>query len=371
MSGTNLAVSPLPEGDPQERVRAEAINRQLQQYKQEGAHVPAPLTFQSIPKMHRPVLVVVQINALPAAKETYSQRGGGKSLSALAFQKFADAMGIQWDPKLCGRVDDGHDPNVVHYRMVGRIKALDGTWRTIMGDKEIRMETVIQELTDNYREKAEAYVREGTQDFLRAFPTPEAREGWVREKVRTDALQIKKHMLARAQTGAMARAIKSLGIRETYTEAELSKPFVFPKLVPDFDPRDPGDREFMRRQAAGFTDLAYPVAEGPRTALPGEEHQEPIEIHAIPEAAHEPVVDTKKDPSPAESARADFMAADPAQQATILQGLVKQKDYKGKVQGDLAKWKDEDRVKFYDHLVAMPDKTQPAGMQPLPFDDKK
>ena len=282
-------------------------------------------------------------------------------------------MGIQWDPKLCGRADDGADPNVVHYRMVGRIKALDGTWRTIMGDKEIRMETVIQELTDNYLAKAHAYLDDPKDGpaFREAYPTPEAREGWIREKVRVDALQIKKHMLARAQTGAMARAVKSLGIRETYTDTELQKPFVFPKLVPDFDPRDPGDREFMRRQAAGFVDLAYPApdAASARSAGPESDYPEPIEIHAIPESSHEPAVDTKKDPSPAESARADFLAADPAQQVTILHGLIKQKDYKGKVTGELSKWKAEDRLKFYDHLSAMADKEPSSGKpSPLPFD---
>ena len=63
-----------------------------------------------------------------------------------------------------------------------------------------------------------------------------AAAAWVEEKVRQDKLQIKKHMLARAQTGAMSRAIKSIGMRETYTAEELQHPFVFPKLVFEPDP---------------------------------------------------------------------------------------------------------------------------------------
>lgn len=349
------------------------INQQLQEAKTKGAHLLAPLTLQTIPDMHRPVVVSVQIDPEPKNKEVYPQRGGGLSLSALAFQKFADALGIQWDPKQCRRIDDGSDPNLVHYRMVGRIKALDGTWRVIMGDKEIRLETVIQELTDNYCDKAEAYKRDDPK-FRQTFPTEEAVERWVQEKVRQDALQIKKHMLARAQTGAMARAVKSVGIRETYTKDELMRPFIFPKLVPDFDPNNPEDRAFLRAQAAGVTDLLFPAspAAAPgRAALPDPEPR-PVEFHALPDlsaaGASVPAASGSAPmPTPAEQARADFQAADTAQQLKILSDLMARKQFKEKLKSEPKTWTATARLQFYDHLSALPDPGGPTTA-PLPWE---
>lgn len=339
-----------------------SINDQLKQAKERGAHVLAPMTLQQVPPMHRPVVAVVVIDPNPQSKEVYMQRGGGLSLSALSFQKFADAMGIHWDPKQCGRIDDGRNPNFVHYRMVGRVKALDGTWRPIMGDKEIRIETVIEELTDNKRDQAQGYLNDPKDGpaFRKAFPTEAAVEGWVQEKVRTEALQMKKHMLARAQTGAMARAIKSIGIRETYTAAELKNPFVFPKLVPEFDQNNPEDRAFLRHQAAGITDLAFPPArEAPasRAALP--EWGESVEIHTMPDAAGEvqgqPEAASATEPTEAEVLRSDFKASTPKVQAEMLKNLMKQKGWTTKIEGEPEVWQAKERAKFFETLLARPD----------------
>ncbi|ULA64491.1 MAG: hypothetical protein LZF86_140016 [Nitrospira sp.] len=342
---------------------------QLAEWKQKGAHILAPVTLQTIPAMHRPVVVVVQIDPNPDNKEVYPQKGGGVSLSAIGWEKLADAMGIQWDAKQCGRRDGARDPNRCEYRMVGRVKALDGTWRQIMGDKEIRMENVIEELTDSKREKAQKYLDDPKDGpgFLRAFPDTEA---WIREQVRQEALQIKKHLLSRAQTGAMARAIKSIGIRETYKPAELAKPFVFPKLVAEFDLNHPEDRAFLRAQAAGAIDQLYqPVqrATEPQVALVALPEQTAatapaIEFHAPPDS---PPVGSL--PALDDGLRMDFSAADPKGQKEVLDRLIQQKGYRGKVTGDMEKWSAPQRSGFFERLVVMPDVQKPGG-DPLPFE---
>lgn len=364
------------EGKSQEMVTA--INKELANWKQNGAHVLAPITLQTIPAMHRPVLAVVYIDPDPKKKEVYPQKGGGLSLSAIGWKKLADAMGMQWDDDKSRRVDDGKDPNRCEFRMVGRIKALDGTWRKIMGDKEIRMENVIEELRDNYRDKAEQYQQDPKDgpEFRRRFPTPADVDRWIEEKVRQDALQIKKHLLSRAQTGAMARAIKSIGIRETYTKEELAKPFVFPKLVAEFDPNHPEDRAFLRAQAAGAIDQLYqPVqrateAQPAALALPDPTAAFPehaaLEFHPAdrPAPASPPA-----QPEPPDHLRADFNAADPRGQKEVLERLIKQKGYTGKVTGDMAAWTAQQRAGFFDRLSAMPDVAKPASApDPLPFE---
>ncbi len=158
----------------------QAVNTQLAEWKNKGAHVIGSLTLQTVPPMHRPVVVVVNIDADPAKKEVYPQKGGGMSLSAIGWKKIGDALDVQLVESQCGRRDNGSDPERVEYRMVGRIKALDGTWHTIMGDKEIRMQNVIEELTDSKREKAQKYLDDPKDGpaFRKAYPDPEV---WIRK----------------------------------------------------------------------------------------------------------------------------------------------------------------------------------------------
>lgn len=359
---------------PAEQALIGRINKQLTDAKTGGAHVLAPLTLQTIPAMHRPVVVSVQIDTNPANKEVYQQRGGGLSLSAIAFKKLADAMGIQWVQEECGRIDDGKDPDLVHYRMVGLIKALDGTWRKILGDKEIRISVIEEELTDSYRERAEKYANDPKDGpgFKSRYPTPQAVEGWVAEKVRQDALQMRKHMLARAQSGALARATKSIGIRETYTAQELMKPFVFPKLVFSPDPNHPQDRAFLLAQGAGAMGQLYKVeqpvtaAQPSMMALPPAQAPREVAFLAPPDdgASLSDNIPTKE-----ESLRADFLAAEPKGQAEVLRELIKRKGWTTKIDGEPETWTAQDRSEFLDVLLARPDAGDAgdAGKPKLPF----
>lgn len=357
--------------DPQEQSQLDHVNGQLQQEKLRGAHILAATTLQTIPAMHRPVVSSVLIDPDVKNKEVYPQRGGGLSLSALAFKKIADAMGIQWVPEECGRLDDGKDPDYVLYRMSGLVKALDGTWRKIIGDKEIRMGVIIEELTDNYREKAQKYLDDPKDGpaFRKQFPSDADIEKWVSEKVRVDALQMRKHMLPRAQSGALARATKSIGIRETYTPEELKKPFVFPKLVFTPDPNNPQDRAFLLAQGAGAINQLYraeqpaTAAQPSMTALPPGQSPREVAFLPPPDEQQEP---KSALPTKDEALRADFLAADPKGQVEVLHALMKRKAYAGKIQGELGKWTVQDRTAFFDRLLTMADKaSEPSA---LPFE---
>lgn len=373
-------------------------NSEMDAYRKQGAHVLAPITLQNIPPLHRPVVSAVFINPDPKAKEVYPQRGGGLSLSGIGWKKIADGMGMQIDDGRSGRVDDGRDPMRCEYRVVGYLKSQDGTWRKLIGDKEIRMENVIEELYESKRELVKKFLSDpkDAADFKAAYPDPEV---YIQEKVRSEALQIKKHILARAQSGAFARMVKSIGIRETYTAEELKKPFVFPKLVFELDPNHPDDRAFLRSQGAGAIDQLYPQPNrGPqRPALDGppiEPTTRQIEYFDVPSdnfIEHQPAKPPAQAstaappstpatpppsapssaPSPAEVLRNDFKASDPTGQKHILEQLIKRKNYQGKVKGDMLDWSPENRAGFFDRLIAMADapvQTTARLVDELPFD---
>lgn len=341
------------------------VNTQLAEWKGKGAHVLAPVTLQTIPSMFRPVVVAVQLDADAAHKEVYPQKGGGFSISSLGWKKIGDAIGIQWDPRESRRTDDGRDPRRVCYRMVGKVRGMDGLERTIIGDKEIDLDVIEQETTDSYRQKAQdllAHPVDGPK-FRAQCPTAQDVGAWVAEKTRAEVLQFRKHMLARAQSGAIARATKNIGIRETYTAAELQRPFVFPKLVFCPDENDPQTRQFLLEQATGAAHQLYsgqsPIA--PLTALP------PANLAA--EVAFLDPGSTDSAPSPAEVLRADFAATTVAGQCELLSKLMKQKGYDvKKLRGLTSEWSAQDRALFLNRLQEMSDVPSTQATAPLPFD---
>lgn len=341
------------------------VNLQLAEWKGKGAHVLAPVTLQTIPAMFRPVVVAVQLDADPAHKEVYPQKGGGFSISSLGWKKIGDAIGIQWDPRESRRTDDGRDPRKVCYRMVGKVRGMDGLERTIIGDKELDLEVIEEETTDSYRQKAADFLAHPVDGpkFRAQCPTAQDVGAWVAEKTRAEVLQVRKHMLARAQSGAIARATKNIGIRETYTAAELSRPFVFPKLVFCPDENDPQTRQFLLEQATGAAHQLYsgqsPIA--PLTALPpaGLAH----------EVAFLDPGDGNAAPSPEEVLRADFAVSDVKGQVDILQTLIKRKGYdQKKIRGLPTEWSASDRMAFLNRLLELADDSTLKAAPALPFD---
>jgi hypothetical protein len=93
-------------------------------------------------------------------------------------------------------------------------------------------------------------------------------DAWVREKVVSDLIQMKKHMLARAQTGAMNRAIALLiGLKMSHTEEDLKRPFVVPSIRFTPDTSDPEVKRFYLALKAGVVEELYGVQRTPLQPL--------------------------------------------------------------------------------------------------------
>lgn len=391
---TALPALPVPGDDPG-RQFLDDLNSRLEALKKEGAHILTPFMIQAIPAKHLPVLIPVWISPDPQQGEVYKQGGddsGKLALSRIAWQKLEQAMGIEWDARECRRVDSGANMDYVHYRSVGRYKTVDGSYKELFGEKEIRVDVVREEYLDSYRKRAERWLKsrdEKDQWFRKKFPTPEAQEGYIQDKVRQDLLQLRKHLLARAITGSKSNATKGLGIKEVYTAQELRHPFVVLKLQARLDPNDPQDAALIRLQALGFTDALYRsgnltlpapvdpmpaqaqipsfhVPESPAEAMasfrdvtPPAQPAEPVREEAKSEPKPEQKAEAKPEPSvPPLSSGADpmsqFKALSPLEQAHVLHRKMKEVDPKrfaAYTVDRMEKWKPDALVRCFAELL--------------------
>lgn len=180
---------------------------------QERAHLVAPATVcATLPEGTEIALAAVFVSELT---ETYKLPGGKFGLGKTALDRIAAAAGVDWDPHLCGRLDDGYDPHYCHYRAVGYVRTFDGSIRTITGAVEIDARDGSPQIEEIIT-KATTKGRWDGDDWQPRDPKPQI-------------LELRKFLLRHAESKAKNRAIRSLGLQTSYTSEELQKPFVVAK----------------------------------------------------------------------------------------------------------------------------------------------
>lgn len=190
---------------------------------------PAPLCG-AIPEGCAMAVSAVQIDA---ATETYNI-SGKRGLSKVALDKIAAAAGVSWDVRESKRLDDGSDPHYCHYRAVGRVRDFDGTVRVISGEVEMD-------------------AREGSPLIEEIkVKASRGRDGQARDPS-SQILELRKFLLRHAESKAKNRAIRSLGVRTSYGENELAKPFIVAKVQFTGETSDPElKRLFAEKTADAF-----------------------------------------------------------------------------------------------------------------------
>lgn len=170
--------------------------------------------------------VAISAVMIDVDNETYKIPGGSNlGLSKVALDRIAAAAGLTWDARLSGRIDDGSDPRYCVYRAVGHIRDFDGTTRTIIGEKEVDMREGSPQV-DAIVERCIARLK---RDRKGISETEARRHG--RQAAENQIRELRLHILGHAETKARLRAIRTLGIRTSYSPAELRKPFVVAKLA--------------------------------------------------------------------------------------------------------------------------------------------
>jgi hypothetical protein len=182
--------------------------------------------------------VLVSAIMIDPKRETYPVGGNGddddrqtgeRGLSKVALDKLASALAIDWDPVLSRRLDDGSHPHYCRAKAVGRVRNLDGSWRTIQDEKEL-----------DYRDGAP--VIEGIRARAKKKNKPDGGAGEIAQK--------RQHIQSLCITEARLRAIRTLGLRTAYNAEELAKPFIVAQLVFDGRSEDPEARAYFRERIA-------------------------------------------------------------------------------------------------------------------------
>jgi hypothetical protein len=217
---------------------AEAINARLA-LAQETYHLVSPFSAAGcLPEGCGIQIALVQANI---ANETYDV-GGKRGLSKSALDRIAHGVGLSWDPNGSRRLDDGSDPHYCHFRAVGHYRAIDGQRQTVIGEKEVDLRDgspQIEALWDRFR-AADAKFKAGRQKYAPKDPAAQIRE-------------MRLHILGHAETKARLRAVRSMGLRSSYTADELAKPFACARIVFTGRSKDPElAREFSKMTAASF-----------------------------------------------------------------------------------------------------------------------
>jgi len=176
-----------------------------------------------------------------------------------ALDRIAHTVGISWIPEQTRRIDDRSNPKLTEFKAVGILKKSDGTVQILTGTKEIDLDAMEIELTFKLEESArQGKLKEGNE--VLKFGTQKCNE-YIQRRVTKRMIELRKFKVPIAESGAKNRAIRSLGLKSSYSEADLKKPFVVPRI--DFNPEvalaDPElRREIIRESMAAGVQLFGP-----------------------------------------------------------------------------------------------------------------
>ena len=141
----------------------------------------------------------------------------------------AAAAAVEWTD--CIRLDDGRDPRFCHYRVEGRYRQIDGSWRPIGDDRDVD-------------------VRDGSDQI-----------GGMSD---LRIASIRENMIRLAITKARLRALRGgFGIAHSMSEEELGKPFVFSRMVFTGRSNDPEVRRLFASVIAQQQLMATAALYGP------------------------------------------------------------------------------------------------------------
>lgn len=166
-------------------------------------------------------------------KEVY-EVGGRLGLSGDTLKRIAAAAGLDWDPRQCGRLDDGRDPHYCHYRAVGYVRNFDGSIRTVTGEVEMDMREGSPQIEE---------IRAKSAAAAKKYDKPD--DGGV-----SQIRELRKFLLRHAESKAKNRAIADMGVKRSYAPAELQKPFAVARLTWTGETSDPELRRVFAEKTA-------------------------------------------------------------------------------------------------------------------------
>ncbi|HET6373227.1 MAG TPA: hypothetical protein VFG76_07965 [Candidatus Polarisedimenticolia bacterium] len=149
-------------------------------------------------------------------------------------------------PVMRKRLDDRSEMNYWEIEFTLALRNIDGTVRSVTRAKEMDMRDGSPEtLKPEWKKENNKNVKTGNMVPLDPSALSDKR----------------RHGQSRAETLAEERCIRDLlKLRQKYTVAELKRPWIVPRLVPDLDANHPMDRQVLLGIAGGVTGLLYGTA---------------------------------------------------------------------------------------------------------------
>ena len=213
------------------------------------------------------------------------------ALSKTPLERIAVTAGIVWDPRHTRPLQVSEQ--FVVFQAVGLVRTPSGEVITLTGTKELWMDAVEDEMRAEQTEKVAG--RGTAYDDL-----TEKQRGEVDRRSRKEFISFRRHRMARAETGAKLRAIRSIGLKSQMSIKEIERGFVVGRCVPNYDNSDvrdemkksimslyPGDDggdegrgPFMDAEDAESEDI-------PETPSPQDEEQDPPSGPAQAEISHQ------------------------------------------------------------------------------------
>ncbi len=268
------------------------------------------------------------------------------------------------------RTDSGSDSHLCTYQAGGQVKEPGGGWVTDMSTR-----------TEDYRDGSEQV------------------SGWSPKQT----AEARRRIVERTESFAKNRVIRNImGVKSKYTVEELEKPFVVVRTVYELNPDNPMDALMLAADGLGSTAALFQspafagflntiatkhmdmLADGMHSRRPAGEigdgggppdPPEPAKA-AKPEepakkAAEPPADKVDEDPGepprdPLEESVLDFRASPIENQIEMIEALVKEKQWDGKLTKPVEQFTEDERAQFYTFLLRKP---KPGEESALPFGD--
>ena len=253
----NQSLVVMPKGNLQ---RADQLSDAIAKWRAADCHILTPITdVSALPPDIELAAQAVVFDTGPASGDTYHARHIHKSpnecsLTKTALDKICSASGINWTESY--RSDDRSIPWYWEWSVRGQMVDVTGQVRTLVGSASCDM-----------RDESPLGL-----SFLN--PAGDKRPN------ATGMANARAKGMEQAESKAKNRAVRSLGLKQKYTKAELDKPFIC--LRPVLVPKDPEVRRQVTMAAARAlygNEVAGHLAAGkPAAVEPRPEPEEVIEV---------------------------------------------------------------------------------------------
>jgi hypothetical protein len=305
-----------------------AINEQRVNLDQVNLMLPTQ-TFGEVLGMYDKVTIeVVTIDTSKTAGEVF-EIGGKKSLGRVPLEKISSAVGIIWDPVHTTILESSSTKS--RAKATGALRKPNGEFIVLSEEKTVDLEAIEEEQrlkTEDDAKRGKVVEVNGQIQWEhteggKAFPKREPfrseqeKADWINREVRKAMISYRKFKDERAMTGAKERCIRALlALKSSYTDAELAKPFAFPRVLPDVNKMlaDPAVRQAAIERMSGAVTSIFGPGRGERDITPP---RSAIGYDAGMEIPAEEVREQPVDDDPFDEKGAGEVGIDPKEKARL------------------------------------------------------